>query len=278
VLPEPDHISAEVARALEEDIGTGDVTAELIGPDTRASGHVISRQAAVLCGRAWFDEVFHQVDRSIAIRWLVTEGDTFPVAQRLCEFEGPARSLLSAERTALNFLQLLSGTATVTRRYVDAVAGTRARILDTRKTIPGLRRAQKYAVTRGGGRNHRMGLYDAVLIKENHIRAAGSLPTAVSTARRLHPELTVEVETETLEEVSEALSAGADIIMLDNFAIEEMRRAVTLNGGRAELEASGGVNLGSVRDIAGTGVDFISVGALTKDVEAADLSMQITAC
>ncbi|MCG6867700.1 MAG: carboxylating nicotinate-nucleotide diphosphorylase [Gammaproteobacteria bacterium] len=275
MLPPPEHITTEVARALAEDIGAGDVTAGLIAPDTRARGHVLSRQEGVLCGRAWFDEVFRQVDRSITLHWLTGEGETLRANQRLCELSGPARGLLSAERTALNFLQLLSGTATATRRYVKAASGTGATILDTRKTIPGLRLAQKYAVTCGGGHNHRLGLFDAVLIKENHIRAAGSLSAAVSRARELHPRLTVEVETETLDEVAEALTSGADIIMLDNFATGDMHRAVKINAGRAKLEASGGVNLDTIGEIARTGVDFISVGALTKDVDALDLSMRI---
>ncbi|WP_033337268.1 carboxylating nicotinate-nucleotide diphosphorylase [Thioalkalivibrio thiocyanodenitrificans] len=271
----PDELVRESVRlALTEDIGSGDVTAALIPEDAIAHGHVIARQAAVVCGSDWFDEVFAQIDMRVTVAWHVQDGDRVDADTRLCALRGPARALLTGERTALNFMQLLSGTATATRAYVDAVAGTGTRILDTRKTLPGLRVAQKYAVARGGGRNHRMGLYDAVLIKENHIMAAGTITTAVTAARALAPGLMLEVETETLEQVDEALAAGVDVIMLDNFALDAMREAVERVAGRVKLEASGNVNLQTVRAIAETGVDFISVGSITKDVAAIDLSMR----
>lgn len=275
----PTDLADQVARALREDVGTGDVTAELVAPQTRARARVICREDAVLCGTAWFDETYRALDPSLEIRWRARDGDTIAAGMELCELEGAARTLLTGERTALNFLQLLSGTATVTRRYVAAVEGTGCRILDTRKTLPGLRSAQKYAVRCGGGSNHRMGLYDMVLIKENHIAAAGSIAAAVANARRQAPSVRVEVETETLEQVNEALAAGADIIMLDNFSLALMRNAVELNRAHphpASLESSGGVDLGSIRSVAETGVDYISVGALTKHVRALDLSMRIS--
>ncbi|MCG5536307.1 carboxylating nicotinate-nucleotide diphosphorylase [Ectothiorhodospira mobilis] len=272
----PDHsIDACVRAALEEDLGGGDVTAGLIPETARCRGHVVCKEAAVICGRPWFDAVFQRIAPGVTIRWWVSEGEAVDAGSRLVTLEGPARAILSGERTALNFLQTLSATATLTRHYVEAVAGTGARILDTRKTLPGLRRAQKYAVTCGGGHNHRMGLYDAVLIKENHILAAGSIAAAVAAARQQAPGVTVEVETEDLGEVDQALEAGADIIMLDDFDLEGMRQAVARVAGRCPLEASGGVDLEQVRAIALTGVDRISVGALTKHVRAVDLSLRL---
>jgi nicotinate-nucleotide pyrophosphorylase (carboxylating) len=270
----PSDLKETVARALAEDVGDGDLTAALIPATTRARAIVISRESAVLCGAAWFEEVFSQLDPGIEVAWEVKDGDRIERNQLLCTLHGPARSLLTGERTALNFLQTLSGTATLARRYADAVAGTRTSVLDTRKTLPGLRRAQKYAVHCGGCRNHRSGLYDAILIKENHIMAAGSITRAVRFARELHPRVTVEVEVENLQELAEALAVQPDIIMLDNFDPDTMRQAVEVTAGRVKLEASGNVNLDTVRTIAATGVDFVSVGGLTKDVRAVDLSMR----
>jgi nicotinate-nucleotide pyrophosphorylase (carboxylating) len=273
----PADLSEQVARALLEDIGSGDVSAQLIAAERPARAHVISREAAIVCGAPWFDEVFFQLEPSIAVRWHFGEGARVPAGALLCELRGPARALLTGERTALNFLQLLSATATATDRYVQAIAGSRCRILDTRKTIPGLRTAQKYAVRCGGGSNHRLGLYDMVLIKENHIAAAGSISAAVADARRQSAGKRVEVETETLAQLAEALDAHADIVMLDNFPIARLREAVALNAAHAhpaKLEASGGVNLQTLRETAQTGVDYISVGALTKHIAAIDLSMR----
>lgn len=270
----PQDIFVTVSRALAEDIGTGDLTAALVPESAQARGRVISRQDAVICGTAWFDEVFRQVDDHIHIHWDLKDGDAVHKDQVLCRLEGPARGLLTGERSALNFLQTLSGTATVARRYAEAVKGTRATILDTRKTLPGLRNAQKYAVRCGGANNHRMGLYDGILIKENHITAAGGIAAAVKTARDRQVQVPVEVEVETLEQVQEALSAGADILLLDNFDLARMRQAVTLTAGRAKLEASGGIDMEAVRQVAETGVDYISVGSLTKHVQGVDLSMR----
>jgi nicotinate-nucleotide pyrophosphorylase (carboxylating) len=263
-----------VRHALAEDIGDGDVSAALIPADTVASAHVVSREAAVVCGRPWFDGVFRLLDETIAIHWLIDEGEAVRTDQRLCELRGPARSLLTGERTALNFLQTLSGTATLARRYADAVAGFDTRVLDTRKTLPGLRREQKYAVRCGGCHNHRMGLYDAFLIKENHIAAAGSIAAAVAAAGGVRRGILLEVEIETFEQLDEALAAGVTRILLDNFAPDDLRKAVALAGGRAELEASGGIDLDNIAEYAATGVDYISIGALTKDVRAVDLSMR----
>jgi nicotinate-nucleotide pyrophosphorylase (carboxylating) len=274
-LPAPAEISQQVALALAEDLGTGDLTAALIPQHTRAQAAVISREQAVVCGRAWFDEVFRQLDARISVTWNLGDGARVAPGETLCRLQGPARALLTGERTALNLLQTLCATATQTRRYVDAIAGTGARILDTRKTLPGLRAAQKYAVTCGGGDNHRMGLFDAILIKENHIAAAGSIAMAVARARHLHPGVVLELEAEDLDELSQALEAGADVVMLDNFDLNALREAVAFNRGRARLEASGGVSLKTVRAIAETGVNEISVGALTKDIRAVDLSMRI---
>lgn len=268
-------IAVTVARALAEDIGSGDVTATLIPQQASARATVMSREPAVLCGRPWFDAVFQQLDQQVQIAWRAGDGDKIETNQILCELRGPARSLLSGERTALNFLQTLSGTATQTRVYVDAVLGTRAIILDTRKTLPGLRAAQKYAVTCGGGHNHRMGLHDAVLIKENHITVAGSVTAALAQARaKAAANLPVEIEVENIAQLREALSAGATRILLDNFDLDMLRTAVRETNGRAQLEASGGVTLDSIRAIAQTGVDFISIGSLTKHVRAIDLSMR----
>jgi nicotinate-nucleotide pyrophosphorylase (carboxylating) len=276
----PADLSEQVSRALREDIGPGDVTADLIAASTRAQAHVLCRHAAVLCGAPWFDETFRQLDPTVRIHWRLAEGERAPANSILCKLAGPARAILHGERTALNFVQLLSATATVTRRYVEAVRGTNCRILDTRKTIPGLRSAQKYAVRCGGGTNHRLGLYDMVLIKENHIAAAGSIGAAVRTARQRSPTLQVEVEVESLEQLRQALDARADRVMLDNFELEAMRRAVALNRAHeqpAQLESSGGVTLERVAAIAATGVDYISVGSLTKNIDAIDLSMRFGA-
>ncbi len=282
--PLPTNIASSVALALAEDIGSGDVTADLIAADTHSRARVISRENAILCGVAWFDEVFRQVNPAIKLNWHFKDGDAVTANAVLCEIAGNARGMLTAERSALNFLQTLSGTATATRRYVDLIAHTACRILDTRKTLPGLRTAQKYAVLCGGGVNHRIGLYDRVLIKENHIMAAGSIRAAVQQARQLHPGIKVEVETENLQEFAEASAAQADIIMLDDYDLASMREAVRLNrlnaasgtdtGAAIVLEASGGVNLQTVAAIAETGVDFISVGGITKHVQALDLSMR----
>ncbi len=268
-------IADDVRRALAEDLGTGDVTAALLPAEVSSAATVITREDAVLCGTAWFDAVFAQLDPTVRISWLAQDGDAIQAGQELCRLYGPTRVLLSGERCALNFLQTLSATATATRRYVAAIAGTGAQILDTRKTIPGLRAAQKFAVRCGGGRNHRMGLFDAILIKENHIAAAGSIERAVSSARQLHPDLNIEVEVENLVQLQQALAAGTDIILLDNFSLNDLPAAVALNAGRAKLEASGGITLDNVRDIAATGVDFISVGALTKHIQAVDVSLRI---
>jgi nicotinate-nucleotide pyrophosphorylase (carboxylating) len=274
----PADLANQVEAALREDLGSGDVTAALVPAAQRVRGSVVAREDAVLCGRAWVEETFRQLDPRVQLSWHATDGERVAAEQTILAIAGPARPVLSGERTALNFLQLLSGTATVTRRFVDAVAGTGCRILDTRKTVPGLRTAQKYAVRCGGAQNHRMGLYDQVLIKENHIAAAGSLTGAIEAARRSAAGLTVEVEVETLGELQEALNARPDIVMLDDFTLEDMRAAVALNraqGATAKLEVSGSVSLDAVRAIAETGVDYVSVGALTKHVRAIDLSMRL---
>lgn len=271
-----EEIREEVRRALLEDIGGGDLTAALIPSDAVCTAHVTSRETAVLCGAAWFDRVFQELSPAVNVTWHVQDGAAITPDQVLCALHGPARVLLSGERTALNFLQTLSGTATLARRYADAVSGLSARVLDTRKTIPGLRRAQKYAVRCGGCHNHRMGLYDGILIKENHIRAAGSIGAALDKVQA--PEgVIVEVEVENLVELEEALVAGARHVLLDNFALDALREAVRVTRGRAQLEASGGVTLENIRAIAETGVDAISVGDLTKNVHAVDLSMRFDA-
>ncbi|WP_278367669.1 carboxylating nicotinate-nucleotide diphosphorylase [Marinobacter salarius] len=264
-----------VAQSLREDIGDGDITAMLI-PQARISrGHVITRDAATIAGRAWVEEVFRQVDPGVTLSWQVQDGDEASPGQSLFSMEGPARSLLTAERSALNWLQLLSGVATTCAGHARRVAHTGVQLLDTRKTLPGLRLAQKYAVTCGGCHNHRIGLWDAFLIKENHIAACGSIAQAIEAAHRIAPGKPVEVETENLDELEQALKAGADIIMLDEFSLEDMRQAVIHTAGAAKLEASGGVNSGTLVPIAETGVDYISIGALTKDVRAVDLSMRL---
>ena len=273
----PNDLQTTVARALDEDIGTGDVTAGLIPAAKQASATVICREAAILCGTAWFDEVFRQLDPAVHIIWQHQDGERVAANAVLCTLQGSARSILSGERAALNFLQTLSATATATRRYVDLVAHTQCRILDTRKTLPGLRTAQKYAVVCGGGTNHRIGLYDRVLIKENHIMAAGSITAAIQQARQLHPGILVEVETENLQELAEATAAQADIIMLDEYSLADMREAVRITDGRIPLEASGGVSPETLVAIAETGVNFVSIGGITKHVRAVDLSMRFVA-
>jgi nicotinate-nucleotide pyrophosphorylase (carboxylating) len=269
------HIRANVAASLEEDVRGGDLTAQLIPEHTQAHATVITRERMVLCGTLWFEGCFRALDANCEIRWQLREGEVAEANQTLCEIRGEARALLTAERAALNFLQTLSATATSTRRYVDTVAGLKAKIMDTRKTLPGLRIAQKYAVTVGGGHNQRIGLFDGILIKENHILAAGGIRQALNAAHRLAPpDATIQIEVENLDELRDALDVGAKLILLDNFDLDAMRAAVSLNAGRAELEASGGVNLQTVRAIAETGVDRISIGGLTKDVRAVDLSMR----
>ncbi len=263
-----------VRLAVEEDLGSGDLTAALVPEDRVWKARVISREAAVLCGHAWFDAVFHHIDPRVDIHWYAHDAERVEPGQLLCTLEGRARSLLSGERTALNFLQTLSGTATTAARYAEVVQDLDTRILDTRKTLPGLRHAQKYAVRCGGCHNHRSGLYDGILIKENHIAAAGGIRAAIEAARELPTELPVEIEVENLEEVKQALDAGADRLLLDNFTPAQLREAVRLSAHRAELEASGGIDLGNLREYAETGVDFISIGALTKDLRAIDLSMR----
>lgn len=267
-------VEADVAAALAEDLGDGDATAALL-PDVADSAYLLCKEDAVVCGRAWFDACHRALDPDVRIDWRVTEGDHVRKGTVLATLQGRARSLVSAERASLNFLQTLSGTATVTARYVEAVRGTRAHILDTRKTIPGLRQAQKYAVRVGGGVNHRMGLYDAVMLKENHIRAAGSLSGAVHAARAMHPALPLIVEVETLGQLEEALAVGCDRILIDDFDAATRREAVRITAGRIPLEVSGGVDLEGLRAIAEDGVDCISIGALTKHVRAIDLSLKL---
>jgi nicotinate-nucleotide pyrophosphorylase (carboxylating) len=274
-----EEIERNVSAALAEDVGSGDLTAGLIPAERISRAHVISRENAVLCGTAWFDRCLGKLGPAIVIRWIARDGDLVGPGQVLCTIEGPSRALLTGERSALNFLQLLSGVASKAREFADAVRGTKALIVDTRKTIPGLRLAQKYAVKCGGGGNHRLGLYDGILIKENHILAAGSIAAALSAAQGVAASVLgdcpfIEVEVETLAELQQALDAGARMILLDNMSLEQMRAAVSVNAGRAVLEASGNVNLETVRAIAETGVDRISIGGLTKDVRALDLSMR----
>jgi nicotinate-nucleotide pyrophosphorylase (carboxylating) len=271
----PEDIKHSVRLALKEDIGTGDLTAQLVPPQQNATARVISREEAVLCGRAWFDACFQLVDTRIQIQWHAKEGEKIQPDQLLCEIHGNARSLLTAERCALNFLQTLSAVATLTRRYVDAITGTRAAIMDTRKTLPGLRLAQKYAVTVGGGRNQRIGLYDGILIKENHIAAASGIRPVLQAAQQVGGNVPIQIEVESLDQLRSALDAGARLILLDNFTPEQMREAVTLTAGRAELEASGNITLDNVRIVAETGVQRISIGSLTKNVKAIDLSMRV---
>jgi nicotinate-nucleotide pyrophosphorylase (carboxylating) len=273
-LPPAQVVADDVRRALREDLGDGDCTAALIPADTRLQTLVISRDDAVLSGSPWFSETFRQLEPAVRVHWQAEDGERIHADQEVCRLQGPARAILSGERTALNFLQTLSGTATAANRYVEAVAGTGAIILDTRKTLPGLRLAQKYAVRCGGASNHRIGLFDAILIKENHISAAGSITAAVSVARQRYPELLLEVEVENTDQLEEAVQAGAQRVLLDNFSLPNLNTAVRQYRGRIELEASGGVDLQSVRAIADTGVDFISTGAITKSVTATDFSMR----
>jgi nicotinate-nucleotide pyrophosphorylase (carboxylating) len=269
-------IEANVRRALLEDVGTGDITAQLIPAERLAKATVISRDAAVIAGTAWVDSVFRQLDQRVAVHWQVADGERVKPNQALFHLEGPARSLLTGERSALNFLQMLSGVATRSQHYADMVADTHVKLLDTRKTLPGLRLAQKYAVTCGGCHNHRIGLFDAFLIKENHIAACGGIAEAITAAHKIAPGKPVEVEVESLDELKQALDGGADIIMLDELSLDDMREAVRLTAGRAKLEASGGVTDATLRTIAETGVDYISIGTLTKDVKAVDLSMRLS--
>ncbi|MEE4218599.1 MAG: carboxylating nicotinate-nucleotide diphosphorylase [Xanthomonadales bacterium] len=273
-LPPPGVVHADVQRALEEDIGPGDCTAALVPAGQRLETRVICREHAVLAGTAWFDETFRQLDSGISIDWEKQDGDRVAPGEEICRMHGMARSILTGERTALNFLQTLSATATRTRAYSDAVEGTGAIILDTRKTIPGLRLAQKYAVLCGGGSNHRIGLYDAILVKENHIAAAGSITAAVTAAKKAQPNLLLEVEVENLEQLAEAHRAGAQRVLLDNFPQHRLIEAVQAYKGKIGLEASGGIELDTIRDVAKTGVDFISTGDITKSVRAVDFSMR----
>jgi len=275
VSPPSELIQADVERAFAEDIGAGDATAELLPANATASAALTCREDAVMAGIDWFNACFRRLDPQVQIEWTVRDGDRVAAGSVICRLRGKARALVTAERSALNFLQLLSGTATATAAHVAAVAGTEVRVLDTRKTVPGLRLAQKYAVRCGGGHNHRVGLYDAILVKENHIIAAGSIKAAAEAARRLHPKLLLEIEVENLDELQQALDAGADRIMLDNFTLPLMREAVSIAKGRAELEISGNVDLSTIGEYASTGVDFISVGALTKHVRAVDLSLRL---
>ncbi len=269
-------IENNVRSALAEDVGTGDITAQLIAAEQTARARVITREAAVVSGVAWVNEVFRQVDSSVQVRWLVADGQRVQANDVLFELEGKARSLLTGERAALNFLQTLSAVATRCQYFADMVSGTAVKLLDTRKTLPGLRLAQKYAVTCGGCHNHRLGLYDAFLIKENHITACGGVAATVQAAHRIAPGKPVEVEVESLDELRQALAAGADIIMLDELSLADMRSAVQINASQAKLEASGGVNEQTIRAIAETGVDYISLGTLTKDIKAVDLSMRLS--
>ena len=276
-MPVPADLPQQVARALAEDVGSGDLTAALIPADRIGRATVITRERAIVCGLPYVEASFHGVEPQVRLEWRVAEGDSVAANQPLVDLEGPARALLTGERTALNFLQLLSGTATAAHTYAALLEGTNCRLLDTRKTIPGLRSAQKYAVRVGGGHNHRMGLFDGILIKENHIMAAGSIAAAVAAAKRGSARVPIEVEVENLSELQQAIAAGADIAMLDDFSLEAMREAVALNANAAkplELEASGGITTATIREIAETGVDFISVGSITKHVQAVDLSMR----
>jgi nicotinate-nucleotide pyrophosphorylase (carboxylating) len=268
-------IESNVSAALAEDMGKGDLTAGLIAPDKPGRARVICRETAVLCGSPWFEACFRRLDPAVRITWHAREGEAIQAGQLLCEIDGLARALLTAERPALNFLQTLSATATATRRYVEIAAGTRAKVMDTRKTLPGLRLAQKYAVKTGGGHNQRTGLYDGILIKENHIAAAGGIRPVLEQARKLAPEgVSIQIEVENLDQLREALAAGATLILLDNFTTDQMRESVGIAAGRAELEASGGITHETLRAIAETGVDRISIGSLTKDIRAVDLSMR----
>ena len=269
-------IQANVRAALAEDVGSGDITAQLIPAERDANARIITRENATIAGTAWVDEVFRQVDPRVQVNWQVRDGERVSADQTLFTLDGPARALLTGERSALNFLQLLSGTASRARHYADLVDGTGVKLLDTRKTLPGLRLAQKYAITCGGCHNHRIGLYDAFLIKENHIAACGGIAQAIAAAQQIAPGKPVEIEVEDLDELRQALEAGADIVMLDELSLDDMRTAVALTAGRAKLEASGGITESTLRTIAETGVDYISIGTLTKDVKALDLSMRLS--
>ncbi len=275
MTPDAVYVVKDVQNALLEDVGAGDVTAALLPPEKIVEAVIISREPMLVCGRAWVDETFAQIDSAITLQWMVEEGAWLDKASTLCVLRGFARSILTAERTALNFLQTLSATATQTHHYLQGLNGSKTRLLDTRKTLPGLRRAQKYAVACAGGTNHRLGLFDAFLIKENHIKACGSIRLAIEKARQHAPDLLVEVEVETLDELRQALDCMPDRIMLDNFNIDMIEEAVGINQHRCELEASGGIDLSTIGRIAQTGVDFISVGAITKSVHAIDLSLLI---
>lgn len=270
----PAFITQSIKTSFNEDIGSGDITAELIAPDSRLDVSLICREKAVLCGSQWFSEAFLQLDPDVDIQWLAAEGDLIAANTIICQIQGNARAILSAERTALNFLQTLSATATVTHQYQSRIQHTACKILDTRKTIPGLRLAQKYAVKCGGGCNHRIGLFDAYLLKENHIAAAGSIAAAVTQARELHPQALLEVEVENLSQLDQAIQARVDRVLLDNFTIADLKQAVTLAGGSVELEASGNITLQNIEEIAQCGVDFISIGALTKHIQAIDFSLR----
>lgn len=270
-------IAEQVRQALEEDVGSGDITASLIPAAQKAQAHVLTREAAIVCGCAWVDEVFQQLDPTVKIQWQVKDGDHVLPNQTLCELKGPARTLLSGERVALNFLQTLSATATATHRYVELLKGLSTKLLDTRKTLPGWRHAQKYAVCCGGGHNHRMGLYDAFLIKENHIASCGSITHAIQEARKNYPGKVIEVEVENQEELNEALENKVEIILLDNFSLAQLKQAVAKVNDQCKLEASGGIDASNLREVALTGVDYISVGAITKNIQAIDLSMQFEA-
>lgn len=275
LIEPPEDLDEVVALALREDVGAGDLSADLIPPDQWAEGQVITREATIVCGTPWFDSVFRQLNRHVIVGWYVAEGEAVMEDTVLCRLAGPARALLTGERTALNFLQTLCGTASSTHRHAEAVRGSGCRILDTRKTIPGLRSAQKYAVRVGGGSNHRLGLHDAVMVKENHIAAAGSITRAVAQTRLLHPGTPLIVEVETLDQLGEALELQVPHVLLDNFELPLLERAVAMNGGRAKLEASGGIASENLQRVAATGVDFISLGAITKHVRAIDLSLRL---
>lgn len=275
--PNAESVKRNVAVALREDVGSGDINAALIAPETQAKATVITRDSGVFCGKPWAEEACRQVDPAIDLRWRVADGCSIAAGDTILTLHGPARGLLTVERTIINFMQFLSATATRTRQYVDAVAGTGAVVLDTRKTIPGLRVAQKYAVRIGGARNHRMGLFDAYLLKENHIAAAGSIANAVRQARHLQPQKPVQVEVEDNAQLAEAIAAGVDRVLLDNYSLNGLRAAVEQAGGRVVLEASGGITLDNAKEVANTGVDYLSVGKLTKNVASLDLSMRISA-
>lgn len=275
VHPEAAIVEADVRRALAEDLGEGDLTAQLVPARQRVEAEIIAREDMILCGRAWAETCLRTLDPGIAIAWSYQDGERVPADTRLCQLDGAARGIVSAERTALNFLQTLSGTATTTRRYVDALAATKTRVLDTRKTLPGLRQAQKYAVRCGGGLNHRMGLYDAILIKENHIATAGSIASAIEQARAIAGTRMVEIEVENLDEFDQALAARPDRIMLDELSDLDVHEAVRRNGGSVQLELSGGVSIDRLAEIAELGIDFVSVGALTKHLRAIDLSLRV---